>query len=57
MHALIFSFNASRIPTIPSDTSIKYPTANGQNDHVIVLRKNRYFKVKIGGLGAKELDE
>jgi hypothetical protein len=49
-------FNASRIPQIPEDTSIKYPTSNGQNDHVIVLRKNRMFKVRIGGLGVDEID-
>lgn len=57
-HALLvlLRFNASRIPAIPEDTSIKYPTSNGQNDHVIVLRKNRMFKVRIGGLGVDEID-
>ncbi|CED84561.1 Carnitine O-acyltransferase CRAT [Phaffia rhodozyma] len=49
-------FNASRIPTIPIDTSKKYPTAKGQNDHVIVLRRNRIFTVRVGGLGVQEIE-
>lgn len=50
------SFNASRIPVIPSDQPKKYPTADGQNDHIIVLRKNRYFEVRVGGLGVDEIE-
>ena len=56
MISLALRFNASRIPAIPEDTSIKYPTSNGQNDHVVVLRKNRAFKVRVGGLGVEEID-
>ncbi|KAL7417765.1 acyltransferase ChoActase/COT/CPT [Mrakia frigida] len=56
MSAYVNMFNASRIPAIPEDTSIKYPTSNGQNDHVVVLRKNRAFKVRVGGLGVEEID-
>lgn len=49
-------FNASRIPQIPSDVPKKYPTTGSQNDHVVVLRKNRYFKVRVGGLGVGEIE-
>lgn len=52
----LLSFNASRIPAIPSDLPKKYPTAKGQNDHVVVLRKNRFFAVRVGGLGADEIE-
>jgi hypothetical protein len=56
-HPLPVRFNTSRIPAIPSDTYTRYPSSNGQNDHVIVMRNGRYFKVKVGGLGAEEVDK
>lgn len=47
-------FNASRIPTKPSDTFEIYPSA--ENEHIVVLRKNRLFKVQTKGLGVEELE-
>ena len=47
-------FNASRIPTKPSDTFEIYPA--GENEHVVVLRKDRLFKVQTKGLGVGDLE-
>lgn len=47
-------FNASRIPTQPSDTFEIYPSA--ENEHVVVLRKDRLFKVATKGLGVGDLE-
>lgn len=46
-------FNSSRIPTKPSDQPKTYPADS--NQHVIVVRKNRFFKVDVEGRGAGEL--
>lgn len=48
-------FNTSRIPTKPSDTFKYYDPA--ENEHVIAIRKDRYFKVPTKGLTASELDQ
>jgi carnitine O-acetyltransferase len=47
-------FNASRIPTKPSDTFEIYPAA--PNEHVIVLRKDRLWKVGTKGLAVGDLE-
>jgi carnitine O-acetyltransferase len=48
-------FNASRIPTKPSDTFEIYPAQGNENEHVIVLRKDRLWKVGTKGLGVEDL--
>ncbi len=57
--ALTFSppthrFGTSRIPVKPSDSFNKYPRE--QAEHVIVLRKNRFFKLDTRGRGAREIE-
>jgi carnitine O-acetyltransferase len=51
--SLLVSFNASRVPVTPADVPVTYPAA--QNEHIIVLRKGRYYKVDTAGRGAAEL--
>jgi carnitine O-acetyltransferase len=48
-------FNASRIPVKPADTFKRYDPSG--NDHVVVLRKNRYYKVNAKGLSVDQLDQ
>ncbi|KAF5374161.1 hypothetical protein D9615_008834 [Tricholomella constricta] len=38
-------FHAARFPAVPSDTATKFPAA--QHNHVVVLRKNRFFVVPL----------
>ncbi|KAG5653662.1 hypothetical protein H0H81_011622 [Sphagnurus paluster] len=45
MESYKWLFHASRYPTIPSDTAEKFPVA--QNNHLVVLRKNRFFVVPL----------
>ncbi|KAJ9106369.1 hypothetical protein QFC21_001515 [Naganishia friedmannii] len=46
-------FGATRIPTTPADTAVVYP--GEQAEHVIVMRKNRFFKLDTKGRSASDL--
>ncbi len=48
------SFGASRVPATPADIPLTYPPS--QAEHVIVLRKNRFYKIDTRGRGSKELE-
>ena len=55
-------FDCCRVPSIPVDWSVSYagsPTPDADLGHVVVVRKNRFWKLKaeVGGvvLGMKEL--
>jgi len=50
----IHMFGTSRVPSKPSDTFHKYP--RDETEHVIVMRKNRFFKVDTRNRGAKEIE-
>lgn len=50
----IHMFGTSRIPSKPSDTFHKYPRS--ETEHVIVMRKNRFFKLDTLNRGAKEIE-
>ncbi|KAK5175587.1 Carnitine O-acetyltransferase mitochondrial [Saxophila tyrrhenica] len=43
MSSYEWMFNACRIPAKPDDHPVKYPAS--ENKHIIVVRKNHYFKV------------
>jgi carnitine O-acetyltransferase len=43
MESYQWMFNASRIPAKPTDYPVKYPAA--ENKHILVIRKNQFFKV------------
>ena len=43
MSSYEWMFNACRIPAKPADYPVKYPSS--ENQHIIVVRKNNYFKV------------
>jgi len=59
MSSYEWMFNACRIPAKPADYPAKYPFA--ENKHIIVARKNQFFKVmhEVAGkpLSAKELEQ
>lgn len=40
-----YLFNASRIPTAPSDTARKYDPDT--HNHVVVVRKNKFYEVPV----------
>lgn len=50
---LLFRFGATRVPTTPADTAVVYPPE--QAEHVIVMRKNRFFKLDTKGRSASDL--
>jgi len=43
MDSYQWMFNACRLPAKPVDYPVKYPAAG--NEHIVVIRKNQYFKV------------
>ncbi|GAA5975135.1 hypothetical protein JCM11641_004362 [Rhodosporidiobolus odoratus] len=45
MSSYKYLFNATRLPTAPSDTAKIYPAE--ENEHVVVVRKNRFYEVKV----------
>ena len=47
-------FNAARVPTSPADVPLAH---SKDNQHIVVLRNDRYFKVDTKGRGKKELAE
>ncbi|GAO15717.1 hypothetical protein UVI_02043540 [Ustilaginoidea virens] len=58
MDSYRWMFNATRIPARPKDYPAKF--AAGENKHIVVIRKNRFFRVphEVGGvqLNAAELE-
>ena len=49
----IHSFHSSRIPVKPSDTAKQYDPAS--HNHVIFVRKNKFFKVALANASGEEL--
>ena len=47
------SFHSSRIPVKPSDTAKQYDPAS--HNHVIFVRKNKFFKVALANASGEEL--
>ena len=50
-----YLFNASRIPTSPSDTARKYDPDT--HNHVVVVRKNKFYEVPIVDANGEWLSE
>ena len=50
---LSFSFHSSRYPTKPSDTAKKFDHA--KHNHVVLVRKNKFFKVALADQSGREL--
>ncbi|QRV92663.1 carnitine O-acetyltransferase [Ceratobasidium sp. AG-Ba] len=46
-------FNASRYPVKPSDTATKFDPAT--NNHIVFIRKNRFFEFDVTGLSTADL--
>ncbi|KAL2261708.1 hypothetical protein VTK26DRAFT_3530 [Humicola hyalothermophila] len=59
MDSYKWMFNASRVPAKPADYPVKFDPA--QNKHILVIRKNQFFKVahEVGGkqLNTSELEQ
>ncbi len=53
MDSYKWMFNACRIPAKPADYPAKYP--HEQNQHIVVVRKNQFFKV-MHTVGGKQLN-
>ena len=51
MDSYQWMFNASRVPARPADHPVKYDPAEQKHKHILVIRKNRFFKVphELGG--------
>lgn len=46
-------FHASRYPVKPADTATKFDPAT--HDHVVFVRKNRFYEVALKGSDGKEI--
>jgi carnitine O-acetyltransferase len=53
MSSYKYMFNSCRVPAIPADYPVKYNEA--ENTHIIVVRKNQFFKV-LHEVGGKQLN-
>ena len=53
MAAFQWLFNACRIPAPKEDYSVKIPETDARGDHVVAIRKNRFYKVPITGKDGK----
>lgn len=53
MAAFQWLFNACRIPAPNEDYSVKIPETDSRGDHVVAIRKNRFYKVPIVGEDGK----
>lgn len=50
-----YLFNATRLPTAPSDTARKYDPDT--HNHIVVARKNKFYEVPIVGSDGEWLSE
>jgi carnitine O-acetyltransferase len=50
-----YLFNATRLPTSPSDTTRKYDPDT--HNHVVVIRKNKFYEVPVVGADGEWLSE
>lgn len=50
-----YLFNATRLPTSPSDTAKIYDPLSHQ--HVVVVRKNKFYEVPVVGADGEWLSE
>ncbi|KAK3944794.1 acyltransferase ChoActase/COT/CPT [Diplogelasinospora grovesii] len=45
MDSYKWMFNCSRVPAKPADYHVKFDPAEAKNKHILVIRKNQFFKV------------
>lgn len=50
-----YLFNATRLPTAPSDSARKYDP--NTHNHIVVVRKNKFYEVPVVGADGEWLSE